>query len=80
MARTPTPDTGPREAYAHLERAYIEEYLRGLGLSRAALRDMPEERARELLRAASLFASVKLGEVEARAHLVDELHGGHAPL
>lgn len=80
MATEPTPDTGARAAYAQLERAYMQEFLRGLGLSFESVRELPEPRAKELLRAASLFASAKLSEVEARAHLIEELHGGPAPL
>jgi hypothetical protein len=59
-----------------LERAYIEEYLRGLGLSLAALKDLPEDSVKQLMRAASLYASTKLSEVENRSHFVEELHGG----
>jgi hypothetical protein len=80
MATEPTPDTGPRTSYAQLERAYIQEYLRGLGLTAEGLQALPTERARELLCAASLYASTKLSEVEARAHLVEELHGGARPI
>lgn len=80
MATEPTRDTDARYTYAHLERAYLQEYLRGLGLSLESVRELPEPRRRELLRAASLFASTKLSEVEARAHLIEELHGGPAPL
>jgi hypothetical protein len=58
----------------------MQEYLRGLGLSLEALRALPEARSRELERAASLYASSKLGEAEARAHLIAELHGGPRPL
>ncbi|NJN16750.1 MAG: hypothetical protein HC822_10980 [Oscillochloris sp.] len=77
MATEPQTDTGGmREGYNHLERAYMQEYLRGHGFSLETLRDLPAERAKALLRDASIYASMKLSEVEARAHLVEELHGG----
>jgi hypothetical protein len=37
---------------------------------------MPKEQAKEIMRAASLYASTQMSVVEARAHLVEELHGG----
>jgi hypothetical protein len=60
----------------YLERAYIEEYLRAFGYSLEAIKTLPEEDARRLMRAASLYASMKLSEVENRSHLIEELHGG----
>jgi hypothetical protein len=58
----------------------MEEYLAGQGYSLAQLRLLPGQRARALMREASLFASLRLSEVEARSHLVEELHGGPAPM
>jgi hypothetical protein len=59
---------------AHLERAFIEEYLRSRQHSLDTLRLLPADEADALLHQASLFASGRLAEVESRAHLVDELH------
>jgi hypothetical protein len=73
-------DTTARVAQAYLEWAYLEEYLKGIGYSFEQLRTLPGELARALMRDASLFASMRLSEVEARAHLMEELHGGPAPL
>lgn len=73
-------DTTARSPYATMERAYIEEYLRGLGLSLAQLRELPEARARAIMAEASRFASMKLSEVETRSHLIKEMHGGPQPL
>ncbi|MFV9504628.1 MAG: hypothetical protein AB4911_08680 [Oscillochloridaceae bacterium umkhey_bin13] len=73
-------ETTARVAQAYLEWAYLEEYLRGLGFSLDELRTMPTERSRELMRDASLFASLRLSEVESRSHLVEELHGGPTPM
>lgn len=73
-------DLSPRMAQSHLERAFMEEYLRGLGLTLNDLRLLPTPKARELLRAASVYASMRLSEVESRSHLVEELHGGPLPM
>jgi len=59
---------------AHLERAFIEEYLRSRHHSLDTLKLLPADEADALLNEASLFASGRLAEVESRAHLVDELH------
>lgn len=63
-----------------LERAYIEEYLRGLGRSLAEIKTLPEAEAHQLMRAASQYASIRLSEVENRSHLLEELHGGVIPV
>ncbi len=76
----PSDDTTERVARAQLERAFIEEYLRGLGHSLEELPKLPEEQAHELMRAASLYASMRMEEVESRSHLVEELHGGPIPM
>lgn len=73
-------DQSLRTAQSHLERAYMEEYLRSLGLSLDELRLLPTAKARELMRAASTYASMRLSEVESRSHLVEELHGGPLPM
>jgi hypothetical protein len=59
---------------AKLERAFIAEYLERHGHNVATLHDLPEPEARALMRAASLYASAKLSEVEARAHYVHDIH------
>jgi hypothetical protein len=63
-------------ATTQLERAYLEQYLLGLGYSLASLHDLPETQANELMRAASLYASMHMAEVETRSHLVEDMHGG----
>jgi hypothetical protein len=65
---------------ARLERAYIDEYLRGQGFDAEALKKLPRAQATTLMRAASLYASMRLSEVEARSHLMEEMHGGPQPL
>lgn len=77
---TTVDDPTARVAQASLERALIEEYLKGLGFSIDQLGQLPRAQADELMRGASLFATMRLTEVEARSHLVEELHGGPTPM
>lgn len=80
MAAEIVDDTTARIAQAYLEWAYVEEYLRSIGYSLEQLQRLPGARSKELMRDASLFASMRLTEVEARSHLVEELHGGPTPM
>ena len=64
--------TDPAE---QLEEALIDEFLRARGHDRHSVHALPEDRARQLLTDASVYASSKLSAVEARAHYVHELHG-----
>lgn len=59
-----------------LEKAYINEYLRGLGYQIGQLKALPAAQRHDLLCAASMFASTRLAEVEAKSHLIAEMHGG----
>lgn len=74
----PRPDTFAvvGDPLAQLERALIAEYLERRGFSLSALRELPDEKATALLKAASTYASGRLTEVESRAHFVDDLHHG----
>ena len=70
------PDTGqtPRpDQTAELESAFITEYLERHGHTRQTVQQLPEAERHALLRDASLFASMRLSEVESRAHYVDDL-------
>lgn len=67
-------------AEATLEQACIAGYLRAQGLSMEQLRELPREQADEVMRAASLYASLQMSEVEAHSHLMTELHGGLKPI
>ena len=60
---------------AKLERMYLEEYLRGKGFTWLGLLQLPPDEARKLRLEASVWASLKLAEVETRAHMVRVLHG-----
>jgi hypothetical protein len=59
-----------------LERALIDEFVRAQGYDPLKLSDLPEEERKRLLKDASVYASGKLMEVEARSHFLDELHDG----
>ena len=59
-----------------LERALIDEFVRARGYDPLKLADLPEEERERLLRDASVYASGKLTEVEARSHFLDEIHDG----
>ncbi|MCB0119562.1 MAG: hypothetical protein KDD72_11075 [Anaerolineales bacterium] len=65
---------------ALLENALIEEYLREKGYTREDLKKLPADLVEKLMREASRYASLKMEEVEARAHLVKELHDDASPL
>ncbi|HMQ30740.1 MAG TPA: hypothetical protein PKD53_08415 [Chloroflexaceae bacterium] len=80
MTTSNADETLARPGQAALERAYVEEYLRAHGTSLDQLTHLPGEQARALMREASLYASLRLTEVEARSHLVEELHGGPTPM
>lgn len=59
-----------------LERSLIEEFVRGRGYDPNKLTDLPQHERERLLADASIYASGKLTEVEARSHFVDEIHDG----
>jgi len=58
---------------ALLEKALIEEYLHERGYSMKELKKLPVEVADKLMKEASRYASLKMEEVEARAHFVKQL-------
>ena len=68
------------DPHARLEKAFIDEYLRSQGYDRHRLHELPEALAKQLMTEASLHASAKLTEMEARARFVDEVHGTAPPL
>jgi hypothetical protein len=60
---------------AHLGQAYIEEYLHGKGHTWDSVCHLPKDEAKTLMTEASTYAALKLAEVYARGHVVEELHG-----
>lgn len=71
MERFETPSEDPE---AKLERALMEEFLRGQGVSFAELEPLPEDSRRHLLEGAAMYAAQRLAEIGARAHYVEDLH------
>lgn len=63
------------EPLAELERRLIHAYLAGAGQDFHALMSRDDENARKLLAAASLYASDRLSEIEARGHYLRRLRG-----
>jgi hypothetical protein len=60
-----------QEKLAH---TFIEEYLHREGYSLKTLGALPPEQIRQLMVRASVYASVRLAEIEDRAQLVESLH------
>jgi hypothetical protein len=64
-------EKGPQSA---LERNFIVEYLKGKGHRLETLSSLPEEEAKSLMKEACRYASLKLTEIESRAHFRDSIH------
>jgi hypothetical protein len=64
----------PQDPNAGLERMFLQAYLCSRGHTLESLRELPAEEAKRLMTEASIYASSKLAEVEARAHFVRDLH------
>lgn len=62
------------ESKAALERAFIEEYLISKGHSTETLLFLTRTHARRLRIEASIYASGKLAEIEARSKMVNMMH------
>ena len=63
------------EPLAKLERELITAYVAGAGYELEALLARGDEQARQLLADASLYATSRLTEVEARSHYLRSLRG-----
>ncbi len=80
MDAKPVEQTEPTEdPNTLLEKALIEEYLREKGYSRKALKKLPAELVETLMKEATQYAALKMEEIEARAHFIEELHEDSAP-
>ncbi len=66
-----------RYRFAELEQALMEEFL---GCPMSTLNSLHPDEAKKRRIAASLYASLHMEEMRARAHLVMALHGGGAHL
>ena len=56
-----------------LERALMDEFLSDRGHTLQSIRTLPAPRREELLRGAAEHASLRLAEIESRAHFVKDL-------
>jgi hypothetical protein len=75
MTTKPIENTEPIEdRNALLEKALIEEYLHEKGYTLEDVKKLPADVAEKLMKEASQYASLKMEEVSARAHLIKELH------
>ena len=63
------------EPLAELERELVAAYIAGAGQTVDALRARDDAAAQALLKEASIYASSRLSEVEARLHYLRSLRG-----
>lgn len=56
-----------------LEKQLVEDYLKSKGYSREELHHIPEEIAKELMREACTYASLKLAELESKSQFREEI-------
>jgi hypothetical protein len=75
MTVNDTTRTPVEEPLAELERQLIGAYVAGAGEELEALLARDDEGALQLLAEASLYASVRLTEVESRSHYLHKLRG-----
>ena len=59
---------------ALLENALIKEYLKEKGYSHEDLKKLPADLIEKLMKEATQYASLKMEEVQARAHFINDLH------
>lgn len=77
MTPKPSPLPPLEPPLARLEQAFIEEFVRSRGHDPGELDRLPAEQRAALLKDASVYASAKLSEVEARSHFVHAIHDEH---
>jgi hypothetical protein len=73
MVVYPIPFQG-KSIHSALEKQLIHSYLLERGYQRKDISKMPTHRSRELLAAASRYASLKLAEIESRSKFLDKIH------
>lgn len=57
-----------------LENVLIKEYLKEKGYSHEDLKKLPASLVEKLMKEASQYASLKMEEIQARAHFINDLH------
>ena len=70
----PPEDLAEGGPQAMMEKALLEKYLRRKGYRLSDLDDLPEEKAKELMTAASRYASLTLATMESTAHFREAIH------
>jgi len=81
MTTKPTENKEPTEdRNAFLEKQLIEQYLHEKGYSLEGLKKLPSDLVEKLMKEASQYASLKMEEVNARAHFVHDLQDGGSSL
>lgn len=75
MTRNQPPDNSIEEPLAQLERELITAYIAGAGENIEELVLRTDEHAWRLLSDASMYATARLSEVEARLHYLRSLRG-----
>jgi hypothetical protein len=71
--RTQEQDVRSNDPNGPLESALIDEFLAERGHTLESITKLAVQERRELLRRAASYATLRLAEIEARAHLVDDL-------
>ena len=73
--RSPADRRDPAEdLHASLERALIAEVLASHGHTLQSLASLPDGERGRLMREAATSATLRLAEIEARAHYVEDIH------
>jgi hypothetical protein len=67
-------ETMPDDPQSAMEKAFLAEHLWYRGYRWADLKFMPEAEVKELMTAASQYASLKLAQVESTARFREKLH------
>lgn len=75
MSSDPDNPSGLHPPLADLEQALIAEFLGSRGYDPAKLAALPDAARAAVLKDASLYASVKLAEVESRSRMLHDLAG-----
>ena len=74
MSDRPTQGPPLQAPLGELERGLIEAFLLARGFDAPKLARLPEPEREALLREASIHASARLAEVEARSHYLHDIH------
>ena len=71
--RPPPEDARSDDPYGPLECALMDEFLAERGHTLQSVGRLPMPERREMLRSAASYATLRLAEIEARAHYVSDL-------